>query len=42
MVAPSLGAEVAGQRAQRTVHMEAINTDRPGHTTPGRQARRDR
>lgn len=30
MVAPSLGAEVAGQRAQRTAHMEAINTDRPG------------
>lgn len=30
MVAPSLGAEVAGQGAQRTAHMEAINTDRPG------------
>lgn len=30
MVAPSLGAEVAGQGAQRTARMEAINTGRPG------------
>lgn len=30
MVAPSLGAEAAGQWAQRTAHVEAINTDRPG------------
>lgn len=30
MVALNLGAEVAGQRAQRTAHVEAINTDRPG------------
>lgn len=30
MVAPSPGGRGAGQRAQRTAHMEAINTGGPG------------
>ena len=33
MVAPSLGAEVAAQGAQRMAHMEAINTDHQAHDT---------